>query len=298
MLKGHDRPRLQGVLGGIYSDPNDLAFAIVLSLPLCLALCLNSRGALRKAIWGVLILIMGAALMLTASRAGFIDLVISMTVCLWHFGIRGRRLSLVVGTVVIGAALLLGAGGRLKDRFLAMTGTGIGTKLEISASGSFEERRFLMIRSLVGIMHYPILGVGVRNFAEYSGIWKVVHASYLQIGVEGGIPVMVLYLMFFWRGFANLRMTKRIGIPDREISLFYGALHSSLVGFVVGACFAPEAYQFFPYFTVAYTSVFFLIIKERQDSSAAPVKAARRFRHFTEVDATDEPPAVLPSLRS
>ena len=93
-------------------------------------------------------------------------------------------------------------------------------------------------------------------------------------------------------------MTKRIGIPDREISLFYGALHSSLVGFVVGACFAPEAYQFFPYFTVAYTSVFFLIIKERQDSSAAPVKAARRSRHFTEVDATDEPPAVLPSLRS
>ena len=33
ILKGHNHPRLQGVLGGIYSDPNDLAFAIVLSLP-------------------------------------------------------------------------------------------------------------------------------------------------------------------------------------------------------------------------------------------------------------------------
>ena len=33
LLKGHSTPRLDGVLGGIYSNPNDLAFAIVLSLP-------------------------------------------------------------------------------------------------------------------------------------------------------------------------------------------------------------------------------------------------------------------------
>src|ERR1039457_2873424 len=36
LVKGHDVPRLNGVLGGIYSTPNDLAFAIVLSLPLAL----------------------------------------------------------------------------------------------------------------------------------------------------------------------------------------------------------------------------------------------------------------------
>jgi len=33
LVKGHDRPRLEGVLGGIYNNPNDLAFAIVLSIP-------------------------------------------------------------------------------------------------------------------------------------------------------------------------------------------------------------------------------------------------------------------------
>src|ERR1019366_6075329 len=36
LVKGHDVPRLNGVLGGIYSNPNDLAFAIVLSLPFVL----------------------------------------------------------------------------------------------------------------------------------------------------------------------------------------------------------------------------------------------------------------------
>src|SRR5579862_1305206 len=33
IIKGHSQPRLEGVIGGIYSNPNDLAFAIVLTLP-------------------------------------------------------------------------------------------------------------------------------------------------------------------------------------------------------------------------------------------------------------------------
>jgi hypothetical protein len=40
----------------------------------------------------------------------------------------------------------------------------------------------------------------------------------------------------------------------------------------VGACFAPEGYQFFPYFTVCYTSVFLAIAREQRyaEVSATP----------------------------
>jgi len=48
--------------------------------------------------------------------------------------------------------------------------------------------------------------------------------------------------------------------------LFAGALHSSLVGFLVGALFAPEAYQYFPYFAVAYTAVLLAIEREAESS--------------------------------
>src|SRR5262249_50754861 len=37
IVKGYSTPRLAGVIGGIYSNPNDFAFAIVLSLPFCVA---------------------------------------------------------------------------------------------------------------------------------------------------------------------------------------------------------------------------------------------------------------------
>jgi len=100
----------------------------------------------------------------------------------------------------------------------------------------------------------------------YSGDWHDVHMSYLEIAADGGIPVLILYLMFFARGFVNLRVLGKTRDLDDETVLFVGALKSSLVGFLLGACFAPVAYQFFPYFIVCYTSVLVAIIKERERS--------------------------------
>jgi len=298
MVKGHDHPRLAGVLGGIYSDPNDLAFAIVLSLPFCLMFLLTAKGRIRKFMWLLSMLVMGAALLLTASRAGFIDLIISFTICLWHFGVRGRRPGLLIGTACVTGLLLLVAGGRLKDRFVAMSGTGISSDYQESAYESFEERKFLMFRSFDAIEHYPLFGLGIRNFAEYSGVWKVVHASYLQIAAEGGIPVLVLYLLFFAKGFSNLRDVKRLADGgDPQVVLMRGALHSSLVGFVVGACFAPEAYQFFPYFAVAYTSVLVWVVREKADPSKLPPKRRQNYLDFAEVHVKDEVPSIIPAGR-
>ena len=48
LIKGRSTPRLNGVLGGIYSNPNDLAFAIVLSLPFALAFMITSKNSIVK----------------------------------------------------------------------------------------------------------------------------------------------------------------------------------------------------------------------------------------------------------
>ena len=286
IIKGHSVPRLNGVIGGFYSNPNDMAFAIVLSLPFCLAFLLSAKGVARKALWLFGILAMLAALMLTASRAGFIDLVISGTVCLWHFGVKGKRLYLIAGTLFVGAVLLLAAGGTLAKRFAAISGDA-NSAIEEKAQGSYEERKLLMSRAIDAVVHYPVLGVGVENFVVYSGMWKEVHASYLQIAAEGGIPALILYLLFFSRGFTNLRILKKMGNLDSETILFMGALKGSLVGFVVGACFAPEAYQFFPYFTVCYTSVILATAKERESSKVPSLKLAALPRsRFVQIHAS------------
>jgi O-antigen ligase len=133
-----------------------------------------------------------------------------------------------------------------------------------TAYDSYEARKYLMAKALEGIEHYPILGLGLGNFQVYSGVWRDVHMTYMQIAVEGGIPSLILYLLFFGRAFGNLKKLLRRPDLDVHTTLFVGGLHSSMIGFVVGALFAPEAYQFFPYFSVAYTSALVAIIRERE----------------------------------
>jgi len=51
LAKGRGVDRLAGVLGGIYSNPNDLAFAIVLALPFALAFMVTAKSFLVKTVW-------------------------------------------------------------------------------------------------------------------------------------------------------------------------------------------------------------------------------------------------------
>lgn len=286
IAKGHNTPRLDGVLGGIYSNPNDLAFAIVLSLPFCLAFLLTAKGLPRKLAWTLGMLAMTAALFLTASRAGFIDLVISGAVCLWHFGVKGRRPQLIVAAILVLGVLLISAGGLLRARFATIYSDEIDPQMR-GAYGSYEERKYLYVKSLEGIGQHPLLGIGPRCFGNYSGIWRDVHNAYLQIGVEGGIPVLILYLIFLERGFANLRKLRKRRDLDTHTTLFVGALHSSMIGFIVGALFAPEAYQFFPYFSVAQTSVLVAIVREQEAEEAPSPEPSRRPRRLWEINARE-----------
>jgi len=272
IVKGYSVPRLEGVLGGVYSNPNDFSFAIVLSLPFCLIFLLLAKNGLRKMAWGVGILTMMAVLFLTASRGGFINLIISGTVLLWQLGVKGKRTYLIAGALLVSLVLFSVAGKDLKVRLNGMFSSGNSDEQD-SAHASYEERRQLMIKAKDAILRYPLFGVGAGDFEVYSGVWHEVHMEYLQIAAEGGIPVLILYLLFFGRGFANLRALGQRHLDDETV-LFVGALRSSLVGFVVGACFAPEAYQFFSYFTVCYTSVLFAITQERAPSQLPAQPAA------------------------
>jgi O-antigen ligase len=154
-----------------------------------------------------------------------------------------------------------------------------------------------MVRALDGIEHYPIFGIGVRNFETYSLIWHDVHMTYLQICVEGGIPVLIIYLMFFRRSFQNLKILRKRTDLDPDIVLFVGALYSSLIGFVVGACFAPEAYQFFPYFAVCFTASLLQTIKENDQAPGSAPLPPKKPHHFLEVYADHRTTGAVSPVR-
>jgi O-antigen ligase len=283
LAKGRGVDRLAGVLGGIYSNPNDLAFAIVLALPFALAFMVTAKSFLVKTVWLGGMLVMLLTIFVTASRAGFINLVISGTVTLYYFAIKGKRPYLIVTAALAAVLIMFTAGGKLYDRFQALSGA---TTTEQSAYGSYEERKFLMYRAVDAIEAYPIFGIGVGDFPTYSGVWRDVHMTYLQVAAEGGIPVLIIYLLFFRKAFRNLKILRKRTDLDTEVILFVGALTSSLVGFIVGALFAPEAYQYFPYFAVVFTATLLQTTKEQdQGQGSALPPPPKRGRHFLEVYA-------------
>ncbi|PYK93472.1 MAG: hypothetical protein DME36_09405, partial [Verrucomicrobia bacterium] len=196
--KGHlTLGRLRGTLGGNYFDPNDLALAVIISLPLCLALLFLSRSRLRRAAWALAMLVMLYTVFLTGSRGGLLTLIVAVAVCLWEFAIRGRRRYLMVLAALLGVTLWQFSSGTLAERFKgALNGT----------DSSAEGRQQLFWRSVEVTKEHPLFGVGPDNFEEISGSWHGTHNSFTEMSSEGGVPAFVLYVLILWSGFKNLRV--------------------------------------------------------------------------------------------
>jgi len=248
--------RLEGMLGGNYSNPNDLALSMVISLPLCLGLLFLARNRLWKAVWALAMLAMAYVVFLTGSRAGFIALMITAVVCLWHFAIRGHRRYILVLVPMVGMILWLSTGDMLSRR---LKGT-VDEKAD-AAYGSAQQRQQLFWRSIEITKDHPLFGVGPGNFDQVSGVWHETHNTFTQLSSEGGLPALVLYVCILWLGFMNLRKAKRLVSMRTESNLLARVLHASLIGYIVGSVFASVGYQFFPYILVAYTAALFSIAK-------------------------------------
>jgi len=261
--------RLEGVLGSNYADPNDLALAIVMSIPLGLLLLFLSKRWLGKVFWTIALATMTYAVLLTGSRGGFLALIVVVAVCLWEFAIRGRRHYLLGFAILAGFVLWQSAGGMVGAR---LKGTLNVNDDKAAAYASGQARQRLFWRSIEITEEHPIFGVGPGNFDQVSGQWHTTHNSLTLISSEGGIPAFILYVLILACGFKNLSATKRLARGRTEARLLAGTLFASLAGFAIGSLFLSAAYAFFPYILVAYTIALLSIARK----SAAQAREVER----------------------
>jgi len=259
LWKGHfAQGRLVGIFHGDYADPNDLALAIVISIPLCVSLLYMTKSQICKIAWTSVIVAMTLAVFMTGSRGGFLSLIISTAVLVWEFAIRGRRIGLLASVALLTVILVHYSSGmvigRLKDTF-NLNGEDSG------ALGSAQARKFLFLRSIEVTEEHPLFGVGPGNFELVSGDWHVAHNSFTQISSEGGILALILYVLILVSAFRNIRTAKRFAQRQREVLPLARALRASLVGYVVGSCFLSVNYSYFPYFLIGYTTALIVVAR-------------------------------------
>jgi len=251
--------RLYGASNGILENPNDLAINIAINFPLCVAFLLVSRGLAKKLIWSGALLIMMYAVVATYSRSGLIALFVTALVCLWEYGIKGRRLYLLgIAGILVMAAVAVAL---LTPNYPARVKSIVAGNIEGSGDhGSIEARNALLKESVVLALHNPIFGIGPGNFPVIAeNDWRVAHNSYTEIAAEAGFPALILFVLALGCAFRNIRRVRKAAgyAENKELQLFTSALWASLTAYVVSAFFASTEYNLFPYFMIAYTSALY-----------------------------------------
>jgi len=252
--------RLWG-LGGVFSNPNDFAINIAINFPLCLAFFFWTKGILKKLLWGVALLFLMYGVVATYSRSGLIAMVMCFLICLWEFGIRGKRPQLIVAAILV--VMAGGAFALTTPKYIARIQTLVeGGDVEGSGDNeSLDARRELLMQSIQTSFRYPIFGVGPGNFQAYTRSWHVTHNTYTQLSSETGFPGLALFLAILFLTFRSIRAIRKTPSyrDDPQIRLFASALNAGAGAYIVGALFASTAYTLFPYFVVAYVSALYKI---------------------------------------
>jgi O-antigen ligase len=245
--------RLEGIQQSILENPNDLAINIAITFPLGLAFMLRARG-FKKVLWGIGLASMSLGVILTYSRSGLLAFLISVVICVWEYGIKGKRRAMVA---VMTVALFVGLGVSVSSaHYRARVESILLGNIEGSHDkGSIEQRKILLKKSVVLALTHPLFGVGPGCFTLVDNAWAVAHNTYTELAAEAGIPALILFLVAIGAAFKNIARVRKSQHyrEDPEFRLFTQALWAGLGAYVVGACFASTEYLIYPYFMVAYT---------------------------------------------
>jgi O-antigen ligase len=241
--------RIEGLVGGMFENPNDLATALDLLLPFAIVLTLASRGIARL-IYLVCAVILAIGVLVTLSRGGFLGLIASGGVLLWKLG-RGRRVKTILATGLVCGIL-----------FAVMPG-GYGARIATifnnaqDQTGSAQLRRELMERAASVAINRPVVGVGMGNFHIYSIREKEAHNAYLEIAAELGVIGLIAYLIVIFAPLRSLRRierqtTERRSAGEREMYWLSVSLQAAFIAYMVCSFFASIQYLWYLYYTAAY----------------------------------------------
>lgn len=271
-------------------NANRLAFLCAVGIALAAYAAREYRSRWVSLASGAAITLLVTTIVLSGSRSGVLNLVILCALLLpgsppaW----RRRLVALVVAAVLLlGGLLIVAETGHSTPR-AEPRGAGVRAQLERitnfmvtergeEGAGSLRHRLELLGVGLRILQDHPLVGVGVGNFRwlsveEYGNrLRSAMHNSYLLTLVEGGVLLMVPYLLLFrstWSELATTRaLSRRVRAPG--LGWLVEATRAMFVLFLVFSLFADLWYEVFLYLIVGLTVVLARLYREAAASRPA-----------------------------
>jgi O-antigen ligase len=268
--------RVQGAVGGMFQNPNDLALNMVTVLPMAVLWAVAGRRPTHRLFAAGLAVMMLATIIVSYSRGGFVGLAVMVLILAWQ--LARQRPSAVAAAAV---ALLL-----VMPLAPASYWTRIASITDESKddTGSRKARRVAMREAWDTFLTFPFYGVGAGMFEAYNPpgreeIWRETHNVVLQFAAELGILGLLLFFFMLWRALTARRATRRLlrrasgsSPPSRwgktappshpplvspeeatYIEVHTGTMMASLIGWFICAQFASVGYTWTFYYLLALT---------------------------------------------
>ena len=253
--------RVQGSIGGIFRNPNDLALNLVSYLPIAI-FAMIEPGSIPKRVWGAIIaFLMVGAVIATQSRSGTIGLAIVIGICALYALLR-RPTLVIVGLLLVAVSVPF-----VPDSYFERMAS--ITDPSKDQSGSREARRILIQESWDTFLQHPVTGVGAGQFKNFNPegrleAWRETHNALLQLATELGVLGPLIMLFLVWRGLKAVRHARKmlaravkagtLSASDpavRWMRAHLSAMSAGIIGWFICAQFASVAYNWTFYYLLA-----------------------------------------------
>ncbi len=255
--------RFQWAVTSFFYNQNDFATYIALWLPILVAVPFFTRRAPLLALAFLGSLISAICLLYTGSRTNLMALALMapnlLLVLALRKGTSSSRWQWVLGLVllcVIAGTVYIGTTGTLPLLSLPQIGVQhwrfdtLAAEIEVGA-GSGGNRIKLIEGGVAAILDSRLLGLGPGNAEHYLGqrpgleFVHNLHNWWLEVLVNGGVPVFVGYVVFYVALLWNL-FRVAVGSADQILAFAAAGLFTALVGYTVGAISPSSAIHFTP----------------------------------------------------
>lgn len=272
-----DRNRAAWV--GLFEDPNELAYSLVILVPLTMTLFDTARSPRARVGFAIAAVIQAAAVVATQSRGGVLGLVVVLGLLLWSYRIRGGVLAIVALVAAIGFA------------FAADT---FWQRVEVVATYQQDDAITRRIQAWgVGLdifLNRPMLGVGIGNFSLAwplyadlpGGKWLTAHNAFIQILGEIGFLGLIGFVALLAVTLIGLRRTRRWAsrVGARESESFAKGLGIALWGYVSCAMLLSVAFNWFLYVIVALSVAVIGMARTETEDTPTAVAGGGRVRSW------------------
>lgn len=252
---------------GTLGDPNAYAMFLLLGLPqwwfFARRAAARKKTLLRLFYLSCTLPIL-AAFAKTGSRGGMTAVAVMLLVIFLQMSFMKKLQMIALGAVCV-AGLWVTLPPYLKARYFTLFAPKDMDKLSqdeaadlAGSAESSEERRRLLLNSLLATVKNPIFGVGAGGFPAYADAeakkvgrrthWQPTHNSWTELSSEAGIPALVLFILAIvsaFRAFAFILNTKPPIMTPEWLELMDAAryLRLSLISTMVCCSFLNFAYR-------------------------------------------------------